>query len=117
MSIVKMKRLRVIGFAEERNDLLQQLLHLGCVEISEPEDKVTDPEWTALLRRDTSALSQRKAEASALTSALQALFGREQAERQPGQPVALGGPGSASGAARHRPHPADAGHHPRGLGC
>lgn len=73
MSIVKMKRLRVIGFAEERNDLLQQLLHLGCVEISEPEDKVTDPEWTALLRRDISALSQRKAEASALTSALEAL--------------------------------------------
>ena len=73
MSIVKMKRLRVIGFAEERDDLLQQLLHLGCVEISEPEDKVTDPEWTALLRRDTSALSQRKAEASALTSALEAL--------------------------------------------
>ena len=73
MSIVKMKRLRVIGFAEERDDLLQQLLHLGCVEISEPEDKVTDPEWTALLRRDTSALSQRKAESSALTSALEAL--------------------------------------------
>ncbi len=68
-----MKRLRVIGFAEERDDLLQQLLHLGCVEISEPEDKVTDPEWTALLRRDTSALSQRKAESSALTSALEAL--------------------------------------------
>lgn len=68
-----MKRLRVIGFAEERDDLLQQLLHLGCVEISEPEDKVTDPEWTALLRRDTSVLSQRKAEASALTSALEAL--------------------------------------------
>lgn len=68
-----MKRLRVIGFAEERDDLLQQLLHLGCVEISEPEDKVTDPEWTALLRRDTSTLSQRKAESSALTSALEAL--------------------------------------------
>lgn len=68
-----MKRLRVIGFAEERDDLLQQLLHMGCVEISEPEDKVNDPEWTALLRRDTSALSQRKAEASALTSALEAL--------------------------------------------
>lgn len=68
-----MKRLRVIGFAEERDDLLQQLLHLGCVEISEPEDKVTDPEWTALLRRDTSALSQRKGEASALTGALEAL--------------------------------------------
>jgi V/A-type H+-transporting ATPase subunit I len=68
-----MKRLRLIGFAEERDDLLQQLLHMGCVEISEPEDKITDPDWTALLRRDTSALSDRKAEASALSNALDAL--------------------------------------------
>lgn len=68
-----MKRLRVIGFEEERDELLQKLLHLGCVEISEPEDKLTDPEWTALLRRDGSALTDRKAEAAALSSALDAL--------------------------------------------
>ena len=73
MSIVKMKRLRVIGFSEQRDELLQQLLHLGCVEISEPDDKVTDPEWTALLRRDTSTIASRKAEWSALNSALDAL--------------------------------------------
>ena len=73
MSIVKMKRLRVIGFAEERDGLLQGLLHMGCVEISEPEDKMSDPEWTALLRRDTSALTDRKAEAAALEGALEAL--------------------------------------------
>ena len=30
MSIVKMKRLRVIGFEEERDELLQKLLHLGA---------------------------------------------------------------------------------------
>lgn len=68
-----MKRLRVIGFSEQRDELLQQLLHLGCVEISEPDDKVTDPEWTALLRRDTSSLASRKAEGAALNSALDAL--------------------------------------------
>ena len=68
-----MKRLRVIGFSEQRDELLQQLLHLGCVEISEPDDKVTDPEWTALLRRDTSTIASRKAEWSALNSALDAL--------------------------------------------
>lgn len=68
-----MKRLRVIGFAEERGQLLQQLLHMGCVEISEPEDKVADPEWTALLRRDASALSECKAQQADLTSALDAL--------------------------------------------
>ena len=42
MSIVKMKRLRVIGFSEERDELLQGLLHMGCVEISEPDDKMAD---------------------------------------------------------------------------
>lgn len=68
-----MKRLRVIGFSEQRDELLQQLLHLGCVEITEPDDKVTDPEWTALLRRDTSSIASRKAEWSALNGALDAL--------------------------------------------
>ncbi len=68
-----MKRLRVIGLSEQRSDLLQQLLHLGCVEISEPDEKMANPEWTALLRRGASELSQRKAELSALTGALDAL--------------------------------------------
>lgn len=68
-----MKRLRVIGFSEQRDDLLQQMLHLGCVEITEPDDKVTDPEWTALLRRDTSSIASRKTEWSALNGALDAL--------------------------------------------
>ena len=49
MSIVKMKRLRVIGLEEERDDLLQQLLHVGCVEVTQPDDKLSDPQWTALL--------------------------------------------------------------------
>ncbi|MBR1780734.1 MAG: V-type ATP synthase subunit I [Oscillospiraceae bacterium] len=73
MSIVKMKRVRVIGLEEEKQELLQQLLSLGCVEISEPEEKITDPQWAALLRRDTSDLTDCKAEGSALTAALDAL--------------------------------------------
>ncbi len=73
MSIVKMKRLKLIGFSEQRSELLQQLLHMGCVEISEPDDKVTDPAWTALVRRDSSSLSDRKAEWSAVNGALDAL--------------------------------------------
>ena len=68
-----MKRLKLIGFSEQRSELLQQLLHMGCVEISEPDDKVTDPAWTALVRRDSSSLSDRKAEWSAVSGALDAL--------------------------------------------
>ena len=37
MAIVKMKKLRVITMADRRAALLRDLLHLGCVEISEPE--------------------------------------------------------------------------------
>lgn len=54
MAIVKMKRLRVITLAEQRDELLSRLLHVGCVEVTEPK-AMSDPEWTALLNRDTGA--------------------------------------------------------------
>lgn len=73
MSIVKMKRLRVIGLEEERDALLQQLLHVGCVEVTEPSDKLADPEWTALLRRESSVLSDVKSQANTVSAALEAL--------------------------------------------
>ena len=41
MAIVKMKRLRLIGMAAERDELLRQLQRVGCVEIDEPEDHGT----------------------------------------------------------------------------
>ena len=37
MAIVKMKKLRVMTMASQRDELLRGLLHLGCVEISEPD--------------------------------------------------------------------------------
>ena len=46
--IVKMKRLRVIAMAGERKRLLDGLLHLGCMQISEPADRLSEPEWRAL---------------------------------------------------------------------
>jgi V/A-type H+-transporting ATPase subunit I len=33
MSIVKMKRLRLIGMSSDRDELFRRLQHLGCVEI------------------------------------------------------------------------------------
>ncbi len=73
MSIVKMKRLRLIGLSEERNDLVAELLHLGCVEVTEPEQQLANPEWLALVRRGSSNLSDAKTQAANLTSALDAL--------------------------------------------
>ena len=73
MSIVKMKRLRLIALASEREELLSRLLHVGCVELSEPQVELTDPEWTGLLHRSESDLSDVKQELAQATAALQTL--------------------------------------------
>ena len=56
MAIVKMKRLRLLSLAGEREELLARLQRAGCVEVLEPEEELNDPAWTALLRRETSSL-------------------------------------------------------------
>jgi len=73
MAIVKMKRLRLIALDSQREQLLSRLLHVGCVELSEPQQELGDPEWTALLGRSESALSDVKQQLGQVTSALQTL--------------------------------------------
>lgn len=73
MSIVKMKRIRLIALAEERDALLSSLLHVGCVEISEPTDYAADEDQATLLHRDTTDLAKVKGDLVQLTSALQIL--------------------------------------------
>ncbi len=71
--IVKMKKLRVIAMADERARLMDGLLRLGCLEISEPTDKLADPDWAALLHREDSALAKRKSEHAEVDAALEAI--------------------------------------------
>jgi V/A-type H+-transporting ATPase subunit I len=73
MAIVKMKKLRVMAMASDREELLHRLLHLGCVEISEPDDKLADPQWSALLRRGPSRLAEKKDEITDVSTALDAI--------------------------------------------
>ena len=73
MSIVKMKRIRLIALAGERDALLSSLLHVGCVEISEPTDYAVDEDQAAFLQRDTTDLAKVKGDLVQLTSALQIL--------------------------------------------
>ena len=75
MSIVKMKHIRLFGMAADRETLLRQLQHLGCVEISEPTDKLADPDWAALTRVDDAGLARVKADAALLNAALNSLKG------------------------------------------
>ena len=73
MAIVKMKKLRVMAMADKQEILLRELQKLGCVEISEPDDKLADPEWSSLLKRGTSNLSETRTEITDVNAALTAL--------------------------------------------
>lgn len=73
MSIVKMKRLKLIALNEQKDDLLAALLRVGCVEVTEPEGELSDPEWAELVHRDSASILEVKTRANALNSALDAL--------------------------------------------
>ena len=73
MAIVKMKKLRVMAMAGQKEELLRQLLRLGCVEVSEPDSKLADPAWAALLQRGTSHLVNKKSEIADVDTALAAI--------------------------------------------
>ena len=73
MAIVKMKKLRVMAMADQREELLKGLLHLGCVQISEPDDKLSDPAWATLLKRGTSGLAETRTEITDVNAALAAI--------------------------------------------
>lgn len=69
MAIAKMKRLQLIALQSDRERLMEQLVRLGCVHLSEQ----AAPEGQPLLRRDTSILLQRQAQLRALQTALATL--------------------------------------------
>ena len=73
MAIVKMKRIRLIALAKDRDELLSGLLHVGCVEVSEPTQQLTGEGYEALLHRDTTDLTQVKADLTQLQHALEVL--------------------------------------------
>jgi len=82
MSIVKMKRIRLIALAEDRDALLSSLLHVGCVQVSEPEEIPADQAGTTLLQRDATNLAQVKTSQNELLHALEIL--RKYAPRKEG---------------------------------
>ena len=73
MAIVQMKRLRLIALSAEQSDLLARLLHIGCVEVTETDNKLADPKWAALLKRESTDLGDVKAQTNAVSAALAAL--------------------------------------------
>ena len=73
MAIVKMKKLRVLALRDQRDELMRQLLRLGCVEVREPEGMLADPEAAALLHPERAGLVTARTEEAELNAALKIL--------------------------------------------
>ncbi|MGM9614640.1 MAG: V-type ATP synthase subunit I [Oscillospiraceae bacterium] len=73
MSIVKMKKLRIVVLRQQRDELMQALMRLGCVQVTEPEGMLSDPDAAALLMPERANLPRLRTEQSELNAALKVL--------------------------------------------
>ena len=69
MAIVKMKKLKLTAVRSQRDVLLERLLMLDCVEVSEPDSLLVDEELALAVSRETSELEQFKANHTSLLRA------------------------------------------------
>ena len=67
-----MKKLRVIALRSQRDDLMRELMRLGCVQVVQSEAP-DDPEAAALLRPERADLPRLKTDEARLASALRVL--------------------------------------------
>ena len=70
MSIVKMRRLRLIAMREDRDALLKDIQRLGCLEIDEPAGDEVQAGWNRL---DNAALERLRGQAELVNDAVKLL--------------------------------------------
>jgi V/A-type H+-transporting ATPase subunit I len=70
MSIVKMKKIRLTAVRSQKEELLRELMLLGCVEISEPEELLCDPQIARLTQRETGELEKYRGLGARIAQAL-----------------------------------------------
>ena len=73
MAIEKMKKLRLLAVRGQKEALLRDLLLLGCVEVSEPEDSELQPGIRSCLSRESSGLLRYRTSHAKLTQAVELL--------------------------------------------
>ena len=84
MATIKMKKLSVIGMNDEKQALIKELMDLGVVEVTRPEDKLQSEEWTKLVVKDgdEAAVAEFDKKISAADSAL-SLLDRYDSSKKP----------------------------------
>ncbi len=73
MSIAKMKRLQMIALDSDRDALMERMVHLGCVHLSEVAEEMQSDESLAFLKREQSQLADRQAQLRQVQNAMAAL--------------------------------------------
>lgn len=73
MAIVKMKRIHLLALAADKDQLLHLLQRAGCVEITEPDEQLTDPKWTSLVKRERAMVGNAKSKVTSVNTALDIL--------------------------------------------
>ena len=75
MSIAKMKKLSVIGLVSNREELMEKLMTLGVVEITDQEDKLSDSQWHEMVARDSDeqTVAEYESQISGVSQALSVL--------------------------------------------
>src|SRR5699024_5947145 len=73
MSIVKMKRLRLVGMRDQRESMLRRLQRVGCVAIGEAGGCKDGPAWASRTRPDAGALNGARDARSSVETALKTL--------------------------------------------
>ena len=73
MAIVHMKKLRLMVVRRQKDELLRDLMLLGCVQISEPDALLADTEAAAVLRQESGNVTEVRSELTRLTAALKLL--------------------------------------------
>lgn len=82
MTIVKMKRLRLIAPNAVKRQLLKDLTRYGCVEVESGDKLAADPHWSDFLRRTEDESSDTSARLSELKNSL-ATLDRYDKEKKP----------------------------------
>ena len=73
MAIVRMKKLRLIAVRAQRDQLMDKLLRLGCVEVHEPEEPASPEDGAALLRPERAGLTEARTARAEMEAALRVM--------------------------------------------
>ena len=68
-----MKKLRLIGVHSQKEELLRELMLLGCVEVSDPAGRPDREELAAFRRPDGGKVWQKRSEQTTIVNALRLL--------------------------------------------